>query len=260
MNELDSFAAHGWSVSRQRSQEQDAAPVAPRTEEPGVLMVAEVEALDGASVWTSDSVTTVTGPTGPISRVVREDVHEHFSPADYAPLQPTKIRVLHHHDRAQEIGQVEYLAWASGPDRIIAVCSIDAAAAEFWSDGDCYVSPGTRRDEHGRITLDHLGLCRSTARLAAARVKWVGTTFEQRSIWTPQTVPRLDLLQRADDARRKRARDAGIPIVGHPGFEEHPAELEERREPQRGESEYWRRNGENGLFFTGGHGRILDVK
>jgi hypothetical protein len=244
---LNTLAAVGLSAAREREPLPLPRP-APR---PPVLMVAEIETHDGSSIWHRDTASSV-----------EAHVLERFDPADYEPVQPATIPVLHHHDNGRVIGHVEYLAWATGPDRIFAVCSIAADAAEDWGQGECFVSPGTRRNPHsGRLTLDHLGLCRSTARIAAAPVKWTSTDFSARSRWTPQTTPRHDLLTRAYDARRKRPQTEGIPIEGHPSTGD---QLEEERSARTNANpllpEFMRRNGQNGLFYSGGVGRILRVE
>jgi hypothetical protein len=252
-NTLRTLAGLGMEAARSR----EPVPVQARRQEPRppVLMVAEIECHDGSSIWHRDTVSSVEAPSG------IEHVLERFAPADYSPTQPVMIPITRHHDRDRVIGHVEYLSWATGPDRIFAVCSIAADAAEEWAQGDAYVSPGTRRNPHsGRLTLDHLGLCRSTARIAAAPVKWTSTDFSARSRWTPQTTPRYDLLTRAYDARRERAKGAGIPIVGHPGFDEQLGEQRASRDPGPLAPEYWRRNGEGGLHFSGGIGRVVDVR
>jgi hypothetical protein len=214
---------------------------------PPVLMTAEVEVLDGLSRH-------------------RGGEYECYDPLDYAPVQPAVIRVRHHHEKEREIGRVEYLEMAEGsPARIIAVCSIDASAAAEWSQADCFVSPGTvQRD--GRIVLDHLGLVAQTARVAAAAVKWAGTTFDSRYTWTRQSTPGFDVLMRAHAAIRKRPKDAaGIPITGHPELAEQPAgqrALRPGRDHPAGvlAPEYMRRNGEGGLHYSGGSGWVLRVR
>jgi hypothetical protein len=258
---LNTLAGIGMEVSKAR--ESQPAPQRRQVDPPRVLMVAEVEVLDGASIWTRDTATTVTAPTGPLTHVQREHIFESFDPADYEPVQPAKIEVRHYHDPGRVIGHAEYLEWGTGtPTRITAVCAIDAAAADEWGQGDSFISPGTRQDRHtGRITLDHLGLCPSTARIAAKPVQWSGTTFDRRSTWTRQTVPGHDLLLRAADARRKRRRGAGIPIVGHPALAKRPEQQGARsRELGPLEADYWRHNGEDGLFYSGSGGRILRVQ
>jgi hypothetical protein len=260
-NTLRTLADLGMAAARQRERSQDEQPQ--QVEQPQVLMVAEIESHDGLSAWTHDTVETVTGPTGPIVRARSGQTWGRYPPGDYLPVQPATIRVLHHHDRDREVGVVEYLEWAEGPTRIYAVCAVDAAVAEEWeAGGDAFVSPGTLRDRSTeKITLDHLGLCRSTARIGAPPVKWAHTTLERAHSWTPQTTPGYRWLLRAADARRKRAQGAGLPIVGHPGLQEQPGEL--RHAASRGQDPppYMRHNGEDGLFYSGGQGsKILRVR
>jgi hypothetical protein len=256
---LRGLADLGFATARRTQPSEDVQRQ--QAEPPRVLMVAEIETQEGDSMWHRDTATTVTAPAGPITRVKREHILESFDPLDYEPMQRASIPVLHHHDRDQEIGQVEYLSFATDPKRILAVCSIDAAAADHWSQGESYISPGTGLNSSGRIVLDHLGLCRSTARIAAPAVKWAETTFDNRSRWTPQTVPGYALLVRAAEARRKRTQGAGIPIVGHPGFDE---QFEEQRSAASRQADplvppYMRNNGEGGLFYSGGGGSVLRV-
>jgi hypothetical protein len=239
---LSARAAIGMEAARNREPLPAAQPR--RVEPRRVLATAEIESFDGASIW----------------RVGREDVHERFDPHDYEVTQPAEIPVLHRHDRDHRVGRVLHLEWGAGsPARILAAFEVDEAEAEFWAERAAFISPGTKRDARGRLVLDHIALCESTARIAAAPVKWAGSDFSGRSRWTRQTVPGFDLLTRAYDASRKR-NGAGIPIVGHPGVAE---ELEEHRAgrvtPGPLMPEYMRHNGENGLYYSGGVGRILRV-
>jgi hypothetical protein len=253
---LSGLAAIGMAAARQR----EPVPAAHQAPPTLLLAVGELECYDGASLWHRDTAETVGTPTGPITRVRREDVHDWFDPHDYEPLQPSKIPVRHRHDRASRVGRVVHLEWGQGsPARILAVLEVDEAEADLWAGRDVFISPGTKRNERGRLVLDHVGLVQSTARIGAAAVRWTGTTFDRRHVWTRQTVPGFDLLTRAADARHKRPQDAdaGIPIVGHPGFDER---LEEQRHAGPPASDYMSRNGEGGLFYSGGGGRILDVQ
>jgi hypothetical protein len=255
---LSARAAIGMEAARNR----EPLPVTqPRRGEPRrVLATAEIESHDGATQWHRDTATTVGTPAGPITRVHREQVLDAFDPHDYEPLQPADIRVLHRHDRARRVGRVLHLEWGQGePSRILAVFEVDEAEAESWAGRDVFVSPGTTRNDRGRLVLDHLGLVPETARIAATPVKWAGSDFASRSRWTRQTTPGYDVLTRAHDALRKRAKGVGIPIVGHPG---HDAQLEEQRttrDPGPLTPEYMRRNGQDGLFFSGGTGWVIRV-
>ena len=249
---LDILANVGFQQARERQPLPVERPPAP----PPVLAVAEVECHDGASIWRRETATTVGTPTGTIVRIESEDVLESFDPRHYEPVQPARIPVLHRHDRKRTVGRVVHLEWRPGePARIVAVMLIDPAEAEAWEGRDTFVSPGTRRIARRRIELDHLALCEGTARIAAAPVKWSDTTFERRSTWTRQTTPGFDVLRRAYAALRTRPTGAPIPIVGFP---EHDEPLEEHR-AQPSMPPYMRRNGDNGLFYSGGGGRVLDV-
>ena len=259
-NTLSILADLGLAAARERESAQAAQPA--RVEPRRVLAVGEVEVHDGLTVWDRDSAEAVVGPDGPITRVRRERVVDEFDPHDYAATQPAAIRVLHRHDRDRPVGRVIHLEWRAGePARILACFEVDAAEAEFWAGRDAYISPGTQRVD-GRLRLDHLGLVDSTARIAAAPVKWAATTFAERSLWTPQSTPGYRVLVRAAAAHRKRAKDAGIRIMGHPGDEQ----LEERyvRPKKHPEHlllpEYMRNNGEGGLHYSGGIGQILKVQ
>jgi hypothetical protein len=188
--------------------------------DPPVLGVAEIECVDGLTIWHRDSAQTVGTPAGLVTRVRREQIVDRFDPLDYAPTQPSEIRVLHRHDRNRRVGFVRYLEWGQGePARIRAVFEVDATEADAWAGRDAFISPATARDGRGQLVLDHIALCESTARIAAAPVRWSRTTFEGRARWTRQT-PDYDLLMRADAARRKRTDGEGIVIVGHPGIDE----------------------------------------
>lgn len=257
---LSTLAGLGMAAARQRESMPDVQP--PRAEPPQVLAVAEIEVYDGASVWDATAAETVDTPAGPATRVLHKHVIDAFDPHEYDPVQPAEIRVRHRHDRAHTVGRVVHLEWGKGePARILAVFAVDQAEVEFWAGQDVYVSPGTKRNDRGQLVLDHIGLTSSTARIAAAPVKWAGTTFEQRSRWTRQTVPGYELLMRAADAHRKRAKGAGIEIVGHPGFDEQQDEQAARsRVPGPLMPEYMRNNGEGGLFYSGGGGRILRIE
>ena len=204
---------------------------------------------------------TVTTPTGSMTRVQTGLVLDAFDPREYEATQPTDIPVLHRHNRAHRVGRVLHLEWGQGePARILAVLEIDEEEAEHWRDRAAFISPGTRRNGHARLVLDHVGLVESTARIAASPVRWCGTTFEKRSRWTRQTVPGFDVLVRAHAALRGRAKGDGLPIVGHPGFDE---QLDEQRSARTAVDplmpEYMKRNGENGVFYHGG-GYVLRVQ
>jgi hypothetical protein len=247
-NTLAALASIGMAAARDREPLQDDPP-AP---EPPRLAVAEIECHDGATIWRTAMTETASTPVGPLVRVELGQVLDRFDPRDYATTQPADIPAYHHHDRSRRVGRVVFLAWGQGePARIRAVLEIDAAEAEFWEGRTAYVSPGTKRNAAGRLELDHVGLVEATARIAASPVTWPGTTFGQCHLWTRQTVPGYDLLVRAHAARRQ---GTGIPIVGHPG---HDEQLEELRDA--GSPAYMRNNGEGGLFYSGGVGRILNV-
>jgi hypothetical protein len=240
---LSARADLGMAAARER-QPLPAAPrpVGPRT----VLATAELECYDGASIW----------------RRGGEDVHERFDPLDYDAVQPADIPVLHRHDRDRRVGHVLHLEWGQGsPARILAAFHVDAAEAEIWEGQDVFISPGTKRNANGRLVLDHLGLVPETARIAATPVRWAGSTFERRRTWTAQTTPGFHVLTRAYDASRKRAKGAGIPIVGHPGPVDEQIEEQRARRGDPGPlaAHYWRKNGEDGLFYSGGIGKILRV-
>jgi hypothetical protein len=239
---LSARAAIGMEAARDR----EPLPVTePRRVQPRrVLATAEIESIDGASIW----------------RRGREDVHERFDPHDYEPIQPRDIPVLHRHDRDRRVGSVLHLEWGTGdPARILAAFEVDEAEAEFWEGRDAFISPGTTRNERGQLRLDHIALCEATARIAATPVRWAGSDFAGRSRWTPQTTPGFNVLTRAHDAFRKRAKGAAIPIVGMPVVDDHLEEHRASRDPGPLAANYWRKNGENGLFFSGGIGKILRV-
>ena len=257
---LNVLADLGLTAAREREPLQTAQPrhVEPRR----VLATAEVECHDGATLWHRDSSETVGTPAGEVTRVRSEQVLDRFDPEDYEPVQPEHIPVLHRHDRERRVGRVEYLQWIEPPAKIVAVFSVDEAEADFWAERDVFISPGTKRNARGRLVLDHVGLVGETARIAASAVQWSDTTFARRCTWTRQTTVGFDLLRRAHDACRKRARAGGIPIVGHPGRD---AELEEERARPTKYSQrlllpdYMRSNGDDGVFYSGGVGKILRV-
>jgi hypothetical protein len=234
-----------------------------RRQEPRTtLAVAEVECHDGGTLWTRTTLESVAAPTGPLVRVQREVLLDQFDPRDYEAEQPADIPVLDRHDRAIRVGRVLHLEWGQGePARIHGVLEVDEDAAEQWAGREVFLSPGTKRNASGRLVLDHVALVESTARIGAAAVRWTNTTFAARSRWTRQSVPGYDLLMRAADARRKRARGECIKIEGHPGTGD---QLEEERSARTNANpllpEYMRKNGDAGLFYSGGIGRIVDVR
>lgn len=256
---LSARADLGLAAARERVPLQTTEPR--RVEPRRVLATAEIECHDGASLWHRAASETVGMPAGSVTRVRSEQVLDQFDPHDYEAVQPREIPVLHRHDRNRRVGHVLHLEWGAGdPARILAVFEVDEAEADSWAGRDAFISPGTTRNARGRLVLDHIALCESTARIAASPVKWAGGDFSGRSRWTRQTTPGFDLLTRARAALRKRATGAGIPIVGHPGFDEGLEEQRARREPGPLTPEYMRHNGEGGLFYTGGVGKILRVR
>jgi hypothetical protein len=257
-NTLGTLADIGMAAAREREPLQVAQPRHVETRR--VLATAEIECHDGASEGHRDTSTTVGTPTGPITRVQRELVLSQFDPHDYEVEQPRDIPVFHRHDRGRRVGSVLHLEWGQGdPARILAVFEVDAAEADSYTGRDVFISPGTLRNERGRLVLDHLGLVPATARIAAAPVKWAGSDFAGRSRWTRQTTPGFDVLTRAHHGIRKRAKGTGIPIVGHPGFDDQLEEHHASRDPGPLAPDYWRKNGDGGLFYTGGIGKVLRV-
>jgi hypothetical protein len=187
-----------------------------------VLMVAEVETADGISIQHSYSHDTAVTPSGVISRAYRHEEFGFYRSADYRPVQPGRIPVLHRHDRRRQVGTVEYLKWVEPDGRIVAVCEVDGDEAAAWlAHGDSFISPGVRcRDRDGHredIELDHLALVEATARVAARPVRWAVTSFEERRRWA-NTMPQYRLLVEAAEARRKRRGMDETLIVGHPGL------------------------------------------
>jgi hypothetical protein len=256
-NTLNVLADVGMAARRQEPVQVQARRQEPRT----TLAVAEVECHDGGTLWTRTTAETVTAPTGPLVRVQRETLLDAFDPRDYEAEQPADIAVLDRHDRAMRVGRVLHLEWGQGePARIHGVLEVDEDAAAYWAGREVFLSPGTKRNASGRLVLDHVALVESTARIGAAAVRWTNTTFERRHTWTPQTVPDRELLTRAHAIVRKRARGSSIMVVGHPGFDEQIGEQRASRDPGPLTPEYMRRNGENNLFYSGGIGRVVDVR
>ena len=162
-------------------------------------------------------------PTGRVTSVRRTDDLMRYRAADYRPVQPARIPVLHRHDRNRQVGRVEFLRWVKPDGRIVAVASVDGdEAVEWMARGDCFISPGVRcRTRNGHcedIELDHIALCEATARDGARPVTWLPTTFEERRTWA-NTMPQYRLLCEAAEARRKRrgaGRDARSSIIPDP--------------------------------------------
>jgi hypothetical protein len=186
-----------------------------------VLMVAEVEQGDGASIQHTYEHYSAVTPSGTITRAVRHDDITFSAAADYRTIQSAEIPVLHRHDPRRKVGEVVYLKWIHPDTRIVCVCEVDGDEAVEWvtRHDSGFISPGTKCTPRGAhrldVEIDHLGLVESTARLAARPVAWVPTSFEERSKWA-YPMAHYGLLREAAEARRKRRGMGEMPIVGHP--------------------------------------------
>ena len=254
---LSARADLGMAAAREREPLPAAQPlpVEPRQ----VLGTGEVECHDGATLWTRDAAETFDAPTGSVTRVHREHVLDRFDPHPYLAVQPPDIPVLHRHDRTRPVGHVLHLEWAQAsprafwpssmwtrPKRISGrngTCSFRPAPAPATGEGgSCWIISRWSRPRPALVRPPSGG--RAQASTGGALV--------------PQSTPGFRLLTRAHAAIRARASSEGIPIVGHPGSDDEHDRRYDPRDAPAGRvllPSYMRRNGEDGVFYSGGVGR-----